>query len=270
MLRTIVGFVGFLYLYTKIRSALLFLFNQIYGKARDLTQIYGKNSYVLITGGSEGIGAALAAQFAARGFNLILISRSLEKLNNARKQILAKFPRCKIEVATFDFANVDQPENFDLASAFKLDFSKFDVSVVVNNVGIGRGHSFYECTEEDVKNMIRINVLSQVLVTRYFINIFKQRKLRSAVVTVSSQSALAPLPYYDLYGATKLFNLQISESLGGFIDGIDFYSFLPGYVSTAMNDHTAGLLSINAQECASEALLHFGSYRYLFYVHWKH
>jgi 17beta-estradiol 17-dehydrogenase / very-long-chain 3-oxoacyl-CoA reductase len=271
MLKAIIGFIGFIYLYSKLKSIVLLFFNMIYGTKRDLGSIYGKGSYVLITGGSEGIGEALATEFASRGFNLILISRSMEKLQLAKKTIESKFKKCKVVIASFDFNMIDRPENFDLQKAFGLDFSKLDVSIVVNNVGIGRNGTFYESDEESIKKMIRVNIVPEVLLTRYFISIFLKRKNRSAFLNLSSLSEIHALPFYDLYGATKKFNSHFSESIGNFYPNIDTYTFLPGWVSTRLtNFNTASLFSINTTDCAREAINNFGSYRNIFAGHWKH
>ena len=271
MFRTIIGFIGFLYLYSRLKSIILFFYNLVIGPARNLTAIYGKGSYVLITGGSEGIGEGLAKEFASRGFNLILIARSVEKLEKAKAQIKKSYPACNVVIVSFDFEQIDKPENFDLSKAFKLDFSKLDVSIVINNVGIGRNGLFYDSNEEEIKKMIKVNCVPQVLVSRYFISLFNKRKTRSAIINVSSQSAIHNLPLYDLYGASKRFNYHFSESLGNFYSNIDVYSFLPGFVTTRLtNFRTEGNTVATVEECAKGAINNIGSYRYIFYGHWKH
>lgn len=271
MLRALFGFIGFLFLYTKLKSIVLYIFNLIYGPKRNLTAIYGKDSYVLVTGGSEGIGEAIAHEFAARGFNLILVARSVDKLQKAKEGVVAKYPKCKVITVSFDFNEIDKPENFDLEKAFKLKLSELDISVVVNNVGIGRSGLFYECDEESIKRMIKVNIVPEVLLVRYFITLFNKRKNRSAFWNVSSQSALKTLPLYDTYAASKLFNKQFSESIGFFYSNIDFYTFVPGFVTTRLtNFNTKGNSVVNPEESAKGAMNNFGSYRYIFYGHWKH
>jgi short-subunit dehydrogenase len=271
MLRLFIGFIGFVFLYGKLKSILLYCFNLFFGPKRNLTAIYGKDSYVVVTGGSEGIGEAIAHEFAARGFNLILIARSTEKLQKAKETVAAKYPKCKVIIVSFDFCDIDKPENFDLEKAFKLKLSDLDISVVVNNVGIGRNSLFYDSDEESIKRMLKVNIVSEVLMTRYFIPLFNKRKSRSAFWNVSSQSAINAIPLYDTYGASKLFNKQFSESIGCFYDKIDVYTFIPGFVTTRLtNFSTKGKTVVTPEESAKGAMNSFGSYRHSFYGHWKH
>lgn len=60
IIRAILGLTGFLFIVKQLKLLIFFLINIFYGPRRNLIKIYGKNSYVLITGGSEGIGEALA------------------------------------------------------------------------------------------------------------------------------------------------------------------------------------------------------------------
>lgn len=60
----------------------------------------------------------------------------------------------------FDFSNINKCQHFDLASALKLNLDQLDVSIVVNNVGIGRNGLFYENSENEIKQMIKVNILS--------------------------------------------------------------------------------------------------------------
>jgi len=62
----------------------------------DVSRRYGKGSYVLITGSTDGIGKALTFEFAKRGFNIVSVSRSAEKLEQTKNDIQSKFPETKV------------------------------------------------------------------------------------------------------------------------------------------------------------------------------
>ena len=114
------------------------LHNALTGDSRDLPALYGRDSYVLITGASDGIGRYLAVDFARRGFNIIIIGRSADKLAQTEKLVKEAAPSRKVIIVIYDFSKVDQLPQNDFGAAFKLDFSKIDVSVLVNNVGISQ------------------------------------------------------------------------------------------------------------------------------------
>ena len=63
-----------------------------------------KYGYALITGSSDGIGKALAKEFARRGFNLVLVSRTLSKLESVKSELLTWYPHCEIHIISSDFS----------------------------------------------------------------------------------------------------------------------------------------------------------------------
>lgn len=269
-LKPIVGLFGLIILFQFLKDFLLYLHNVFFGKNRDLTKIYGKNTYAVITGGSEGIGLALAKHLASKGFNLFLISRDLEKLQTAQKEILKINPNCKIITRAFDFNNFHLEFLQSLSEAFTFDFSTIDVSMLINNVGVGTTKNFLDGTEEDLLKLVKVNCLTQTLLTNFFAQIFRQRKLKSVILSVSSVASIVPLPNLSMYGASKLFNLHFSESIGNFDHQIDYYSYLPGYVPTQLSQYNKSISSVTADESADFAVRHIGSNRFVFSGHWKH
>lgn len=249
----------------------LFLFNAWYGPKRNLSLIYGKGSFALITGGSEGIGEEFAMQFAKRGFNLILVSRSLEKLAQAKAKIQKEVKGCVIHTVSFDFATLHKMEDFDFSKAWGLDLRAIDISVLVNNVGIGSmGQAFYDYPLEKVQQMIEVNCLSQALLSSYIIRQMTKRSGRSCIVHVSSMSAVRKLPFLDLYGATKRFNYHFGRSMTGFYGKVDVYNYMPSYVDTAMTSRIQNSNKVSPQESVSSAMNNIGSFRTTFAGHWKH
>ena len=123
----VLGIIGFLVFLQMLRDLSLFVYNMIFGKTRDLSQLYGKGSYALVTGGSEGIGFALAKQLAQRGFNLILISRSLIKLEEAKQSLNKEFPTCDVLIRFFDFTKIDNNTTWDFTNTLQLDFNFTDI-----------------------------------------------------------------------------------------------------------------------------------------------
>lgn len=271
MLFGIISFIGFLFLLKILKDVGLFLFNMWYGPKRNLSGIYGKGSYVLITGGSEGIGEEFAIQFAKKGFNLILVSRSLEKLTQAKEKIQKEVRLCIVHTISFDFSTLHNMEDFDFSKAWGLDLRSIDISVLVNNVGIGSmGQTFYEYPIEKIQQMIEINCLSQTLMSSYIIRQMVKRNNRSCIVHVSSMSAVRKLPFLDLYGATKRFNYHFGRSMTGFYGKVDVYNYMPSYVDTAMTQKIQNNKKISTQESVSSAMNNIGSFRTTFAGHWKH
>jgi uncharacterized oxidoreductase len=150
---------------------------------------------ILITGGSTGIGFALASSFCKRGNNVVICGRNEEKLRKAKESL------SDIETRRCDVSNLS-----DVQSLVEWTSSKFpDLNVLVNNAGIQRSLDLKKGANELLTggDEIAINFRSQVILCEYFVPIFTENKQTSAIVNVSSGLAFAPLARFPLYCATK-------------------------------------------------------------------
>jgi 17beta-estradiol 17-dehydrogenase / very-long-chain 3-oxoacyl-CoA reductase len=131
------SFVGSIVLFCFIVGVvkLFFLLKAIVGpylsRRHQLRKRYG-GGWALVTGGSEGIGLSIAEELAKEGFDIILVSRSKDKLKAARERLQTINPNIQIDTNSIDFEKLKTEE--DYTSAFKGILEK-DVSVLVNNVG---------------------------------------------------------------------------------------------------------------------------------------
>ena len=91
------------FLISIIIKSLYVYYRKFLRKPYNLLERYGKDSYVLVTGATDGIGKEFCNQFAKLGFNLILISRNLNKLNQVSSEFKSKYPNLKTEIIEFDF-----------------------------------------------------------------------------------------------------------------------------------------------------------------------
>ncbi|RLD99044.1 MAG: short-chain dehydrogenase, partial [Bacteroidetes bacterium] len=87
---------------------------------------------IIVTGGNSGLGYESVKAFAMKGADMVLASRSMEKGEEARAEILKDVPDGKIEVMQLDLGDLESVKNF--ASEFKLGHKKLDV--LLNNAGI--------------------------------------------------------------------------------------------------------------------------------------
>jgi short-subunit dehydrogenase len=161
----------------------------------------------LITGGSVGIGAALADVFAEHGHNLILVSRSLDKLEARRRAIEAKF---KVEVVCIpeDLTDPAGPRRLHDAVASR----GLDVHHLVNNAGVGLFGKFATTDLDRELKMIQLNVTSVVELTKRFLPPMIERR-SGTILNVASTAAFVPGPWMSIYYATKAFVLSFSEAV---------------------------------------------------------
>lgn len=192
--------------------------------ARDL-----KGRVAVITGASSGIGAATAAELAARGATLVLGGRRMEKLQALRSDIHAAHPDARVEIHKLD---VTDP-------ALCAEFTRHahavgPVEILVNNAGLARGtEKVVASSESDWQEMIDTNVMGLLRMSRLFLPGMITRK-SGFIVNVGSVAALEPYPGGAVYCATKAGVKAISKALRHEVlgKGIRVCNVEPGAVET--------------------------------------
>ena len=182
---------------------------------------------VIVTGASQGVGAATARAFAARGANLVLIARGQDKLDALAGELdLGN----RVMVAPLDVT--------DIAGFGKLltraDELFGSVDVLVNNAGFHSRGKVESVAAEDIARMIDVNLKAPMMATRMVLPYLRQSK-RPAVVNVASLAGRTPVPGSATYSATKFglraFGLALAEELHG--SNIKIASVSPGPITTA-------------------------------------
>jgi len=177
---------------------------------------------VLITGGSEGIGLAVARRLAAeKDTRVTLVARNEAKLRETG----------------FDYivADLSQPAGVELVTQ-RLGATHYDV--LINNAGAGLYGRFTELTLEDQLRMMRLNMDSVVVLSHAYL---RAAKPGDALVNTASFLAYAPFPGAAAYSATKAFVATFSETLWWEYKkkGIYVLGFSPGVIATGFHK-TAG------------------------------
>jgi 17beta-estradiol 17-dehydrogenase / very-long-chain 3-oxoacyl-CoA reductase len=123
-------------------------------------------AYAIITGPTSGIGKSFAFAFAKKGFNLILVSRSLQKLQELRSQISEKYGNVDIVLCDIDMASSPLDSKFE--KTVKKVAEKGDIRILVNNAG--RSHdmpvTFEETSNEEMEGIIGVNIGGVVRATK--------------------------------------------------------------------------------------------------------
>ena len=136
-----------------------------YFYSRDQLSVYGKDSYALITGASDGLGKATSFVLASYGFNIILLARNKTKLDNVKTDILKKHPKVKIETFLIDLTQLFVTNQFKQ----RADFANgFDLSLIINNLGIllSNPMKYLDIASKNPKGrtaVISVNTVSYVL-----------------------------------------------------------------------------------------------------------
>ncbi|MBT6224922.1 MAG: SDR family NAD(P)-dependent oxidoreductase [Cryomorphaceae bacterium] len=192
-----------------------------------------RNSYALVTGATSGIGLEISRDLAKRGYNLILIARTSDKLNVISKELIGKF-NIKCDCFSSDLTKISAPNEI-------YDFTKsnnYNIDVLVNNAGYALPKAFHENSMEDEEKCLRVLGTSVIALTKKYINDMISNG-GGKIMIVSSVAAFAPASsLQSLYGPVKTFMNRFSESLSFYNKyGITSTAVCPGY--TVTNFHTA-------------------------------
>lgn len=151
-----------------------------------------KNSRILITGGSSGIGKETAKQFIEKGAKVVITGRDESKLKKVASEIGA-IP------LTFDISDLRSIPDSAKEAISLLD-GKIDV--LVNNAGIGTFPLIGEITEEDLKQVYTTNVFGLALLTQEMVPYFKSQQ-NGNIINIGSTASLKGFARGSVYAASK-------------------------------------------------------------------
>jgi NAD(P)-dependent dehydrogenase (short-subunit alcohol dehydrogenase family) len=187
-----------------------------------------QGKHVLVTGGSAGIGAALAEGFAKRGATVGICGRRADKLDAVLQRCREHAPESK--AWTVDLADLDGIAGF--AKRASADLGGIDV--LVNNAGIPKRKKVFDLTPDIVEDVMRINYFSPVRLTFALLDEIIER--RGRLMYVSSVAGRLSPPAESSYAATKAAISAWAECLQ--VDlrytGVKVHVLYPGVIDTEL------------------------------------
>lgn len=222
-------------------------------------------NYALITGASSGIGLELAKQLAAKGFDVILVARSVDKLQALASELAAQHG-VQARVAA---ADLTQPASIQNLAAM-LDKQGLSIRVLVNCAGVLHQDAFVNMEAAHVQQMIDLNISALTAMLHATLPLMQRtvsaRGGQAHVLNVASIAAFQPIPMLAAYAASKAYVLSLSEALAEELQGtgVSVTALCPGITATNMfaqaksaNDKLSQLprfLIADVKEVASTAL----------------
>jgi short-subunit dehydrogenase len=184
---------------------------------------------VLITGGSSGIGLALAERLGAKGAAVVVTGRREAVLREAVKGLRAKGARA--EGVTADVTT----QAGRLASLQGALGMLGGLDVLINNAGGVRASRLEQTTEEEISSMVEVNLLAPMLLTRAALPHLRASG-DASIVNITSAAALIGMPFYAAYCAAKAGFAQFGEALRRELtgEGITVLTVYPSGTDTPM------------------------------------
>jgi short-subunit dehydrogenase len=184
------------------------------------------NKTVIITGGSEGVGAATARLFAEAGANLMLVARGKKKLEAVADELRDK---TRVEIFAMDVADTEA-----CVDVFKKAHFEFgSVDILINNAGYHCRGGVEEVASDELARMVDVNLRSPIVLTRIALPYLREAG-EGAIINIGSLAGRVVYPGASVYSATKsglrLFTHGLAEELRDSNIKIGLVS--PGPVST--------------------------------------
>jgi short-subunit dehydrogenase len=185
----------------------------------------------VITGASSGIGATYADRLARRGYDLVLVARNHDRLNQLAKRLTSATGR-SIEVVAADLGN-----KADVRRVEEILRTDSSITTLVNNAGIGGAAPLLDSDPDKMEAMIGLNVTALMRLTYAIAPKFVARG-GGTIINISSMVAVAPEVLNGVYGGTKAFVLAFSQSLHHELaaKGVRVQAVLPGAIRTEFWD----------------------------------
>jgi len=195
----------------------------------------------LVTGGSSGIGLAIARMLREEGFVLTLASRRLERVEAAAAELGAAAVAADV---------ADAEACAQLVAGYRDRFGRLDV--LVNSAGIGIAGRIEDLPARHFDLQLGVNVRGLFLVTQAAIPLL--RESRGWIVNLASIAGTIPSPGLATYGATKAAVISLTRSLNEELDGdgVRAVAICPGFVDTPMAEWSGlkGEEMIQPEDCA--------------------
>ncbi|XP_034943950.1 very-long-chain 3-oxoacyl-CoA reductase isoform X3 [Chelonus insularis] len=191
-----------------------------------------QGKWAVITGATDGLGKAFAQILASKGLDIVLVSRSLPKLETVAKEI-----RDTYGVDT-RIVEADLTEGQPVYAKIAKTIEELEIGVLVNNAGASYDHPeiFTNVTEETIARILQLNVAATTGVARAILPGMMERR-KGVIINISSTAGAIPSPYLSVYAASKAYIDKLSADLAAEAAprGVTIQCVLPGPVATKMS-----------------------------------
>ncbi|XP_075983723.1 hydroxysteroid 17-beta dehydrogenase 12 spidey [Anticarsia gemmatalis] len=211
----------------------LTVYNYAVGPAINKVDFKSKGKWALVTGCTDGIGKQYAIELAARGCDIVLVSRSMDKLK-ATAQEIEKDYKVSTKIVQADFGGEDIYEKIE------KEIEGLEIGTLVNNVGVSYPYPEYFAEVPDwekmISTLIKANIVSTTRMTKMLLPAMVKRQ-KGVIINIGSASSMIPSPLLTVYAATKAYVDKFTEGIDMEYakHGIIMQCVKPGFVCSNMS-----------------------------------
>lgn len=190
----------------------------------------GTRPYAVVTGGSDGIGLAVAERLAAQGRAVLLVARRTEALQAAAERIGRRTrPDTPVAILAADVTDPSTPRRIDQA----LAEAGGHLNLLVNSAGIGLAGPFISHDPSEIERLLALNVAGLTRLMRHFLPALAARH-SGGILNFASLGGYIPGPNQAAYYASKAYVISLSEAVASEMaaSGVRVTVVSPGPVST--------------------------------------
>ena len=193
------------------------------------------NRTALVTGASDGIGLEFSDILAARGYDLVLVARREDKLNEVSAKLSQKYGiNCTVMAA-----DLSEPQAAQILFQ-RTCGQNLQIDFLVNNAGLLHNGFFTELGLAEQERMITVNVLALTSLSHLYANDMATRE-KGYILNLASLAAWMAIPNQNVYAATKAYVLSFTQALADEMkaanNGVVVSALCPGYTATKMMDN---------------------------------
>ena len=173
----------------------------------DTSKLTHQNAYALIAGGSKGIGFAIAEALAKRGYDLILVARHMDALQEAKRYLESTY-NIRVDILSFDLSREETATRISLWCTER----GIPLKILCNVAGLGGEGDYLSLPLDSLRYMIHLNLESTMAMCLTLLPLLEKNE-PSYILNVASMAGFAPIPSKNLYAATKAAVVSFSYSL---------------------------------------------------------
>jgi hypothetical protein len=227
-----------------------------------LQAIAGLKPVTVVTGGSRGIGLALARRFAKAGSDVTLIARQANELAAAAGAISRDY-HVQALIIPMDITDADASQRIDA----HLAANGFYLHTLINCAGVGLAGPFVDHSQSAIEALLRLNVEALTRLTRHALPPMLARG-HGGIISVASLGGLIPGPNQATYYASKAYVVSLTRAIAteNAGRGVRLMALAPGPVDTGFHQAMGAELSFYRQLMLALSARHVAFEAYLAYV----